>query len=119
MILTLNYYRCPMLCGLTLNAMVDGLKDIDWQPGEQFQIVTVSFDPMETHQLAHLKRQTYLEYYGNPAAGTGWQFLTGRKQSTDAILGATGFRIAWNEDRQEWSHAAALLVCTPDGRISR
>lgn len=118
-ILTLNYYRCPMLCGLQLNGMVDGLKEIDWTVGDQFRIVTISFDPLETHPLANAKRKSYLEYYGKPAAGTGWEFLTGRKKSIDAVLDATGTRIAWNDKKQEWAHAASLMICTPDGRISR
>ncbi len=118
-ILALNYYKCPMLCGLVLNGMVDGLKQIDWVPGQQFRLVTISFDPVETHQLAYLKRRSYLEYYARPEAAAGWSFLTGRAPSTQAILDATGFRIRWDEDRREWAHAAALMVCTPDGRISR
>lgn len=120
-LLTLNYYRCPMLCGLMLNGMVDSLKNLDasWTAGQQFQVVTVSFDPLETPQLATLKRNNYLEYYGRPAADAGWHFLTGRKKSIDALLEATGFRIRWNEQRKEWMHAAALIVCTPNGHISR
>jgi protein SCO1/2 len=118
-ILTLNYYRCPMLCGLQLNAMLDALQQLDWIAGENFQIVTVSFDPLETHQLAAVKRQNYLTQYGRPAAAEGWHFLTGRKASIDKLLDVTGFRIRWNEKQREWMHVAALIICTPDGRISR
>lgn len=118
-ILTLNYYRCPMLCGLQLNGMVDALREIDWKPGQQFEIVTISFDPLETQQLAHLKRKTYLEYYGDPAAAAGWHFLVGSQKNIAQALDATGYRIAWNEARREWAHAAALIIATPDGRISR
>lgn len=118
-ILTLNYYRCPMLCGLMLNGMVDAIKQLDWTAGDQYQIVTVSFDPLEAPPLAAAKRNNYLADYGRPESGSGWQFLTGRKASSDALLDATGFRVAWNEERQEWIHVAALIVCTPDGRISR
>lgn len=118
-ILTLNYYRCPMLCGLMLNGMVDALAELDWTAGEQFQIVTVSFDPLETSQLAYLKRQNYLKQYGRPEAAGGWHFLTGRKKSIDRLLDATGFGVKLNEQTNEWSHASALIICTPDGRISR
>jgi protein SCO1/2 len=120
-ILTLNYYRCPMLCGLILNGMVDGLRELDWAAGDQFRIVTCSFDPMETERLAKVKRQNYLDYYARPeAAGDqGWAFLVGTKTNVDPLLETTGFKVAWNEKRQEWMHAAALILCTPDGRISR
>lgn len=118
-ILTLNYYKCPMLCTLMLNSLLDTLKQLDWTAGDQFQVVTVSFDPSETHQLASIKRQNYLKQYERPAATYGWDFLTGRKPSIDALLDATGFRVRWNEARKEWMHVAALIICTPDGRISR
>jgi protein SCO1/2 len=120
-ILTLNYFRCQMLCTLQLNELVDTLKLLDWVAGDQFQIVTVSFNPEEGHALAALKRQSYLSYYGKPAAAEGWHFLTspGNEQNIDALLKATGFRIKYIPETGEYSHAAALILCTPDGRISR
>jgi protein SCO1 len=118
-ILTLNYYKCPMLCGLMLNGLADTLKELEWTAGREFRVVTVSFDPLETPQLAALKRQNYLQYYGRPDAGGGWSFLVGRQASVDALLHATGFRVAWNDQRNEWMHVAAPILCTPDGRISR
>jgi protein SCO1/2 len=67
-ILTLGYYRCPMLCTLVLNSLVDGLKDLPWTPGQEFEIVTVSIDPTETPTLAKLKKQNYLEEYARAGA---------------------------------------------------
>lgn len=118
-ILTLNYYRCPMLCGLQLNSMTDTLKDLDWTIGDKFQVLTISFDPLESPPLAAIKRQNYLREYGRPEAAEGWHFLTGRKKSIDALLEASGYRVAWSEKEQQWLHVAALIICTPDGRISR
>ncbi len=118
-ILTLNYYRCPMLCGLQLNGMVDALKEIDWIAGDQFRILTISFDPLETPQLAQAKRKNYLTYYDRPESAAGWSFLTGRKKNIDQVLDATGFGIQYDPKTNEWIHAAALILCTPDGRISR
>jgi protein SCO1/2 len=117
--LTLNYYRCPMLCSLQLNGLIDGLREMEWVPGQQFEIVTVSFDPRETPTLAKLKKDNYLKEYGRPSAAAGWHFLTGPKASSQALAGAVGFRYRWNEDSKQWMHAAAVFVCTPDGRVSR
>jgi protein SCO1/2 len=118
-ILTLNYYRCPQLCGLQLNGMVDALQSVKLDPGTDFEIVTISFDPMEGPQLAKLKKQSYVEYYGHPGARNGWHFLTGHSPSIQKILESTGYGIRFDESRKEWAHAAAMIVCTPDGRISR
>jgi len=118
-ILTLNYYRCPMLCTLQLNGLIEALKELNWTPGEQFEIVTVSIDPVETPTLAKAKKQSYLSEYGRPAAAKGWHFLTGRQKEIRHLAAVCGFDYKWNEDRREWMHAAALFVCTPDGRLSR
>lgn len=118
-IITLNYYRCPSLCGLQLNGLVSTLKDLKWTAGENFRILTISFDPSETPQLAKLKQQGYLREYGRPAGIDGWDFLVGKYEPVKSILDSTGFKVKWNEDQQQWIHTAGLILCTPKGRISR
>ncbi len=118
-LLTLNYYRCPMLCTLQLNGLVDALRRVAWSAGEQFEMVTVSFDPAETPSLARAKKQTYVEEYGRPSAVKGWHFLTGKQASIKALTETVGFGYRWNPDSQQWIHAAAVYMCTPDGRLSR
>jgi protein SCO1/2 len=118
-IITLNYYRCPSLCGLQLNGLVSTLQDLKWTAGKNFHILTISFDPSETPQLAKLKQQGYLREYGRPAAINGWDFVVGEYEPVQKILDAVGFKIEWNEKTQEWIHTAGLVICTPEGRISR
>lgn len=118
-ILTLNYYRCPQLCGLQLNALVSAMQDMEWVAGREFEIVTISFDPLETANLAKLKKRNYMESYGKPEAVGGWHFLTGESDAIKSVLETTGFKIRWSEERREWIHTAALIFCTPEGKISR
>jgi protein SCO1/2 len=118
-ILTLVYYRCPMLCGLVLNGLVDTLKDLDWTPGQQFEIVTVSINPLETPKLATLKKQNTLKGYERPGAGSGWHFLTGKQEDIDKLAGEVGFGYRYVEETGEYAHPAAIFILTPDGRISR
>jgi protein SCO1/2 len=118
-ILTLNYYRCPMLCGLMLNGLVDGLEQMEWTPGQEFEIVTVSINPLETPALAKEKKQNYLKRYGRPSAVTGWHFLTGREPEIDRLAETVGFHFAYDPVEQQYAHAAAIFVCTPDGRVAR
>lgn len=118
-ILTLGYYRCPMLCTLVLNSLVDGLKDLPWTPGQQFEIVTVSIDPTETPTLAKLKKQNYLEEYGRAGAAGGWHFLTGREENIRKLADAVGFGYRYVEERGQYAHAAAIFVVTPDGRMAK
>lgn len=118
-ILNLGYYSCPMLCGLVLNAMVDGMKELEWTPGQEFELITVSIDAREGPRLANLKKDTYLQSYGRPSARSGWHFLTGTADQSRALADAVGFGYAYNEERQEWMHPAALFVLTPEGRVAR
>ena len=118
-ILNLGYFACPMLCGLVLNGMVDGLRDVEWTPGREFGIVTLSIDEREGPRLAALKKQNALESYGRPEAASGWRFLTGSARDSRAVADAVGFGYVWDEKTQQWMHPAALVVCTPDGRVSR
>lgn len=118
-VLTLNYYRCPMLCGLQLNGLLDGLTALDWTAGDQFEMVTVSIDPLETPDLATAKKASYLERYARPAAETGWHFLTGEQEAIVALASAVGFGYVYDEEERQYAHAAVTFVITPDGRVAR
>jgi len=118
-ILTLNYYKCPMLCGLMLNGLVDGLTSMGWSPGDEFEIVTVSINPLETPELAAAKKQNYLKLLDRPTAAEGWHFLTGRELEIKRLAETVGFGYSYDPETQNYAHAAALMVCTPDGRVAR
>lgn len=118
-ILNLVYYRCAMLCNLILNGQVEALKGIPWTPGREFEIITVSIDPRETHTLAKLKKQNYIRDYGKPEAAGGWHFLTGGEKSIRALADAAGFGYRYDEKKDIYVHSAAIFLGTPDGRLSR
>lgn len=118
-ILTLGYYSCPMLCDLVLNGLVDGLQGVEWTPGSEFDVVTLSINPLETHQLARLKKENYLTEYGRAGAAAGWHFLTGREANIRALADALGYAYRYDPVRGEYAHAAGIFLCAPDGRLSR
>lgn len=118
-ILTLNYYKCPMLCGLQLNGLLDGLKELEWTPGQEFELVTVSINPLETPALAAEKKQNYISRYGRPSAARGWHFLTGREPEIRRLAETLGFGYSYDRSTGEYAHAAAIMVATPDARVAR
>ncbi|HEY3245877.1 MAG TPA: SCO family protein [Phycisphaerae bacterium] len=118
-ILTLNYYRCPMLCTLILNGLLNALRTLAFDVGNQFNVVTVSIDPREEPPLAHAKRQQYLRQYGRAGAETGWHFLTGSEDSIRRLADAVGFRYAYDAKSGQFAHASGIMVLTPAGRVSR
>lgn len=118
-ILSLVYYRCPMLCTQVLNGMVETLKTLELEAGKEFDIVTVSIDPTETPELALEKKQHYVEEYGKPGADGGWHFLTGQQESITKLADAIGFRYVYDEDAKQFAHASGIMVLTPEGKLAR
>ena len=118
-ILVLAYYRCPMLCTQVLNGLVQGMREMPFTIGKEFRVVTVSFDPHETTEMAAAKRRTYLHSYGKPEAAEGWHFLTGSQQSISRLTRAVGFRYAYDPLSDQFAHAAGIVLLTPTGKISR
>ena len=118
-LLTLVYYRCPTLCTLVLNDVTRGLNGLDLQPGKDFQVVTVSFDPNDTSEDAADKKSTYLQAYKRPGAEENWHFLTGSQASIKALTDAVGFRFKYDPKYQQYIHPTGIIVLTPKGVISR
>jgi protein SCO1/2 len=119
LILTLNYSDCPMLCSVQLNGLLEALRAMPWNLGQQFQVVTTSIDPLETPQRAALTKEKYLKIYNRPQSAAGWHFLTGREENIKKLAAAVGFRYKYIPKTRQFVHAAALILCTPDGRVSR
>ncbi|MFZ0520571.1 MAG: SCO family protein [Candidatus Acidiferrales bacterium] len=118
-ILTLVYYNCPMLCTQILNGVESGLKELPLDIGKQFNVVTVSIDPSEGHVLAEVKQEMYTGMYGRPGATQGWHFLTGDEPQIKQLANAVGFRYAYDPDTKQFAHASAIMILTPEGKISR
>ncbi len=117
-ILQLGYLKCPMLCNLVLNGAIDGLKGVDWSAGDTFELVSISINPRETSELAKVKREGYALEYNRPGRTRGFHFLTGPASSSHAVADTVGFQFR-EQSNGEFSHAAALFLITPDGRVSR
>jgi protein SCO1/2 len=118
-VLSLVYYECPMLCSLTLNGLVKSMRPLAFNIGDEFEVVTVSFDPNEKPELAAAKKDVYVKDYGRPGAETGWHFLTGQAEAITRLTEAAGYRYKWDKDTKQWAHVSAIMVLTPDGRLSQ
>ncbi len=118
-LLSLVYFDCPALCTEVLNGELRTMRSISLDLGKDFEAVTVSFEPKDTAALAKAKRDVYAGQYGRPGAAENWHFLTGDQQSVDALTQAVGFHYAYDAASKQYAHAAAIMVLTPDGRISR
>lgn len=118
-VLTLVYYRCPMLCTQVLNGFLKSSQAIPLEIGRDYEVVTVSFDPRETHELAADKKNHYTQAYRRDGAAKGWHFLTGDQQAIDRLAGAVGFRYHYDTPSGQFAHASGIVIVTPDGRLAR
>jgi len=116
-ILTFVYFRCPGICTPLLNDLSRVVEKLDMEPGKEYQILTISFDPTETPDIAATKRDNYLAGLKRRVAPEGWRFLTGDSTSVQRLANGAGFY--YERQNGEWIHAGALIVVSPSGVITR
>jgi len=118
-ILTLNYFRCTTLCDLQLNGLVNGLRGLAWVPGDQFRVVTISFDPRDTVAIAAGKRASYLRSLGKAQAD--WHFLVAGARDANArrVARTVGFHYRYLPDQDQYAHPAAIFLLSAGGKVAR
>jgi protein SCO1/2 len=119
LILNLVYYNCTMLCGEALAGLSSAMRLVKFDVGNEFDVITISFDPRETPEMAAAKKKDYVGRYGRANASAGWHFLTGQPDSINALTKVGGFQYQYDPKSNQYAHATAIMVLTPQGRISR
>jgi protein SCO1/2 len=118
-VLAFVYFTCPMLCNQVQQALVGTLKMISFNPGTEYEVVIISFDPSDTPDEALKKKQEAMSRFARPTTDPGWHFLTGSRESIDTVTKAAAFRFSYDPKTKLYGHASGILLLTPDGRISR
>lgn len=113
------YYRCPMLCSMVMEGISSSLSELKFNVGTDFDVITVSIDPRDKPRDARITKDKYIKRYGRMNAEGGWHFLTGHETAIKTLANAVGFIYSYDLQSDQFGHAAALLVITPDGRVSR
>lgn len=118
-VLALAYYDCPMLCTQVLNGMIRAEKTLTFNPGQEYNVVVISFDPRERPPLAAQKKAMYMKEFGRPETSGAFHFLTGDIPNIKKVTDAVGFRYYYDVHTTQYAHASAIYVATADGRMSR
>jgi len=113
------YYDCPMLCGLVIDGVLDLANELAWSPGKDYTIISFSVDPSEDHTLAAEYKSRYIGQLNKSDAQDGWYFLSGKKTEIKKMIDAVGFEVNEIEDTGEFAHAAAIMLLSPEGVITR
>jgi protein SCO1 len=118
-LLNFMYYRCPMLCPMVMDGIANGLTELRFDIGKEFDVVTVSMDPRDTPEQAAVKKEQYVKRYGRFGAANGWHFLTGPESAIKRLTNTVGFQYAYDIKMDQFAHGTALIAVTPQGRVSR
>jgi protein SCO1/2 len=118
-VMALVYYQCQMLCTQVLNGLAGSLQGVTLTVGKDYEVVVVSFDPGETPAMAAEHKANFVSRFLREADPSHIHFLTGREESIKALTSAAGFRYTRDEATGQYAHPAAIMVLTPDGRMSR
>jgi protein SCO1 len=118
-ILVLGYYRCPMLCTMINDGLINALQNLRANVGSDFDVIEVSIDPAETPAAAAERKTLYLRRYGRSGATAGWHCLVGDTKPISELTDEVGFRYAYDVESKEYAHPSGVIVLTPAGKISR
>jgi len=117
--MNLIQYRCTNLCSEEMKILADSLKELQFTPGHEFNLLTVSIDDREMPPLAMEYKKGYLKQYARPDAGIGWHFLTGDKATIQRLADAIGYRFVYDAETDQFAHPDGVLVMTPAGKVSQ
>ena len=115
--LVFAYYTCPMLCSMVLNGASQSFRELPWTIGKEFDVVTISIDPRDDWQIAAKKKSTYLTNYERSASG--WNFLADYAGNAKVLADQVGFKYKWDPTKEQYAHAAGMVILTPEGKVSR
>jgi protein SCO1/2 len=117
--LMLITYRCTMLCSEETNALLRSLKELKFDLGKEFDVITVSLDPRETPAIAATEKAEYIETYGRPGAAAGWHALTGKEADIKQLAQSIGFRYVYEAATNQYAHPDGVVILTPHGKAAQ
>jgi protein SCO1/2 len=116
-ILSFVYFRCPSICPRMLSELAVLLEKIDLNPGKDFNLITISFDPTDMSENAADKKMNFTKSIQRTISDSAWRFLTGDVNNIAKITESVGYR--FKKDGQDFIHPSAIIVLAPDGKIIR
>jgi protein SCO1/2 len=118
-VLSFVYFKCTSLCPMSMQETVRGLNRVALEPGRDYNVLVVSFDPSDTPADAAKAKADYKTMFTRAGYDAGFHFLTGDKQSIEKLTSAVGWKYRWDEATKQFIHAGGIMVATPDAKMSR
>lgn len=116
-ILVITYYGCTAECNPVLENLALALREIPRAPGQDYRVLSLSFDQADTAAMARRKRDNVMQILGPAFPRDAWRFLTGDARNITTLTEAVGFHFFRQES--SFAHSAALVFIAPGGKIVR
>lgn len=116
-IISLIYFRCPGICSPLSNGLADVIDKVDLEPGKDFNVISVSFNPQENYVMGNEKKENYYKTINRGIPDNAWRFLTADSTNVAKISDALGFY--FKKEGNDYVHGAAIMAVSPDGKITR
>lgn len=111
------YYSCPNVCNFLQADLARSLPRVKLEPGQDYRVLSISFDELETPAAARAAQKTYLTAMNRPYPPEAWKFLTGEKESIRALTNAAGYH--FKRQGEDFLHPVVLFVVSQEGKITR
>ncbi len=113
------FYNCKGVCIMISEGLAKAVRSIKaYVPGRDYTVLSVSIHPKESPEMAAKKKAEVMEMVGK-GTETGWHFLTGSQENIQKLTDALGFHYTYDPIKDLIAHPAAIMVITPEGKISR
>jgi len=116
-VLVLVYYTCPGICSPLLDGIADVITKMDLTLGEDYQVITISFNPEETPELARDKKVNYVKQVKKEINEDAWMWLTGDSTNIYTLTNTVGYHFI--KQGEDYIHAAAIMAISPDAKVTR
>lgn len=112
------YFYCPAICSQNLANLAVAMKALSFMPGKDYKAIALSFNEVETPEVASRAKENYLKIVGDDFPPSEWHFLTGTIENIKAATDSLGFRFKKMDDTT-FIHPSALMILDAKGRIIR
>ncbi len=116
-ILNLVYFQCAGTCSPLMWGVSKFIDQVDLQPGKDYEVITISFDPTERIDLGIKKKAAYLSTMKNKDAGKSWHFFVSDSVNIAKLTRSVGFN--YQKINNQYVHPTGLIALGSDGKIIR
>ncbi|MCA1758054.1 MAG: SCO family protein [Bacteroidales bacterium] len=115
-VLSFVYFDCPGLCSPLMDGISDVVSNLDMKLGEDYQLITISFNTTDTPEKARTKKENFVQQIKGEDR-KHWIYLTGWQENITAITDALGFR--YKPQGVDFAHPSGIMLISPSGKITR